>query len=325
MNKTRDKIIKYIESNGRVSPKELTDLLEITPRAVFKQLKTLRDAGVLYTLGTPPEVFYTLKDSGSESVFYGELDTDALAIINQNFVTITPLGNYLKGIEAFVYWCNSRNLPIEKTSLEYMNIINKYSSLKKNGFLNAMEKLKSTFSKVYLDEVYYLDYYSIEVFGKTKLGQQLLYAKQSQSISLIKELTSDIRPLILDFITKNNIEGVLFVPPTVKREVQLMKELERNLLLPIKSISISKLKTEILIPQKTLTKIKDRVENAKNTFVITEKRKFSNILILDDALGSGATLNEIALLLRNKNLVSGKIFGMAITGSIKGFDVISEV
>jgi len=48
-------------------------------------------------------------------------------------------------------------------------------------------------------------------------------------------------------------------------------------------------------------------------------------LLIDDAIGSGATLNEIALQIKNRGIVNGKIIGLAITGSIKGFDVISEV
>ena len=49
------------------------------------------------------------------------------------------------------------------------------------------------------------------------------------------------------------------------------------------------------------------------------------MLLIDDAVGSGATLNETAKQIRNKKLASGKIIGLAITGSFKGFDVISEV
>jgi len=48
-------------------------------------------------------------------------------------------------------------------------------------------------------------------------------------------------------------------------------------------------------------------------------------LLLNDAVGSGATLNETAAQMKLKGIVKGKIIGLAITGSFKGFDVISEV
>ena len=56
-----------------------------------------------------------------------------------------------------------------------------------------------------------------------------------------------------------------------------------------------------------------------------EEEKYGNILLIDDAVGSGATLNETARKIKSKGLISGKIIGLAITGSFKGFDVISEV
>ncbi|MCX6791373.1 MAG: hypothetical protein NTV62_04290, partial [Candidatus Gribaldobacteria bacterium] len=114
-------------------------------------------------------------------------------------------------------------------------------------------------------------------------------------------------------------------PPTVKREVQFMKELEKNLALKNNKIEVTKIKTSVVVPQKTLNKLEDRVENAKKTFVVEGNEGYKNILLIDDAIGSGATLNEIALQIRERGIISGKIIGLAITGSIKGFDVISEV
>lgn len=185
--------------------------------------------------------------------------------------------------------------------------------------------MRTTFkSTLFLDDVYYLDFYSIERFEKTKLGQILLYAKQSQSKKLITELVDDIRPIVEKTIKKFNIDGVGFVPPTVKREVQFMNELKKKLNLKTKDIKITKIKTSIIIPQKTLNKLNDRVENAQKTFAIEELGNYKNVLLIDDAIGSGATLNEIAKKLKSKG-VAKKVIGLAITGSFKDFDVVSEI
>jgi predicted amidophosphoribosyltransferase len=125
-------------------------------------------------------------------------------------------------------------------------------------------------------------------------------------------------------IKKFNIDGVGFVQPTVKREVQFMNELKKKLNLPVKEITITKIKTDIIIPQKTLNKLNDRIENAQKTFALEESGHFNNILLVDDAVGSGATLNEIAKKIKDKRIAK-KVIGLAITGSFKGFDVISEV
>jgi hypothetical protein len=41
-------------------------------------------------------------------------------------------------------------------------------------------------------------------------------------------------------------------------------------------------------------------------------------------VGSGATLNETATQIKQKGIAK-KVIGLSITGSFKGFDVISEV
>jgi predicted amidophosphoribosyltransferase len=77
--------------------------------------------------------------------------------------------------------------------------------------------------------------------------------------------------------------------------------------------------------QKTLSKLEDRIENAQRSIIITEKKSYHNILLIDDAVGSGATLNETAKKIRDQKLCTGNIIGLSLTGSFKGFDVISEV
>ncbi|MEA3272943.1 MAG: hypothetical protein U9P90_04745, partial [Patescibacteria group bacterium] len=106
---------------------------------------------------------------------------------------------------------------------------------------------------------------------------------------------------------------------------QFMKEFEKKLNLSTKKISITKIKTEIIVPQKTLSGLSDRIENAKSTFAVEDLKIYNNILLIDDALGSGATLNEITAQIRDRGICRGKIIGLAIVGSFKGFDVISEV
>ena len=73
-----------------------------------------------------------------------------------------------------------------------------------------------------------------------------------------------------------------------------------------------------------MSKIFERVANAKNTFIVPRQQAYEHILIIDDAIGSGATINEIAIKIKDKKLAN-KISGLAITGSYKDFEVISEL
>jgi len=322
---TSEKIINYISKNRQASGRELSEYLSgITSRAIRKQLKNLLDKGLVRKIGRPPKVYYLLKTSGGELNF-GKIDKQMRNFINEKYLFISPAGESMLGWQGFLAWCEKTKQDPIKTAKEYISTVKKFDRFRKNKLVDGMAKMKDTFKDVLLDGLFYLDFYSIERFGKTKLGQMLLYAKQSQNIALMHQLISEIRPRIIDLLGSYKIDGVLFIPPTVKREVQFMKELEKQLNLSVKTLSVAKVKTEIIIPQKTLSKLEDRIENAKYTIIVDDVGRYNNILLIDDAVGSGATLNETARQIKNKNLLSGKIIGLAITGSFKGFDVISEV
>ena len=153
----------------------------------------------------------------------------------------------------------------------------------------------------------------------------MLYAKQSQNRELINKIFQIIEQPVLNLIKIAKIDAVSFVPPTVARNIQLQKELEKKFSFKLPKINIVKVNTEITVPQKTLSKLKDRINNVDKTIFLGENKVFNNILLIDDAVGSGATFNQIAKKIREKKLVKGKIIGLALTGSFKGFDVISEV
>ncbi len=322
---TRKKIIEYIRGNKQASGADLADFLEISDRAVRKQLKNLLDEGVVYKIGRPPKVFYLIKEESvntTDEIF--SFNIKEKKTIEENYLVITPSGERKEGLEGFIYWCNKNNLDVTKTTDDYIKTFEKYNSYKKEGVISGSKKFENTFKEVFLNDVYYLDFYSIERFGKTKLGQLLLYGKQSGNKKIIKEIIEIIKPKIEIVAKKHKIDAVGFIPWTVKREVQIMREIEKGMKLSIGRIKIEKIKTEITVPQKTLSKLGDRIENAEKTIVLTGNVKYKNILLIDDAVGSGATMNETAKQIKNKGIAK-KVIGIAITGSFKGFDVISEV
>jgi|GEM_PF-1723248 len=65
--KTEDKIIAFFKKNKLVSAHNLTSFLNLSQRAVFKQLKCLSDRGLIGKIGRPPKVLYYLKTSPKTS------------------------------------------------------------------------------------------------------------------------------------------------------------------------------------------------------------------------------------------------------------------
>ena len=321
---TKEKIYDYISEERQVTANKIVDNFGLSRWAIYKHLNSLLAENRIHKIGTPPKVFYAvLKKESKKEVFF--IKNKIKDLIDNRFLDITASGVKIKGWEGFIGWCEKRNLNVVKSAEDFVKIVKKYDSIRIDGFLDGTKKIKNTFSKVCLSKVFYLDFYSVEKFGKTKLGKELLYAKQSQDKKLIKELAENIKNPVNLLIKRYKIDAVAFIPPTVKREVQLMKELEKSLRIGLHKIKISKIKTPVVVPQKTLSKLEDRIENAKNTFVVEEDGCYNNILLIDDAVGSGSTLNEIACQIKDRGVFKNKIIGLSITGSLKGFDVISEV
>ncbi|NCS98812.1 winged helix-turn-helix transcriptional regulator [Candidatus Parcubacteria bacterium] len=323
MIKNRDKIIEYLKNNKQATPGDISRYLKINRSATHRQIKRLLEDGVLDKIGKSPKVFYMLKNE-SEVLAKSNIDGKLKETIDENFMIITADGNRKEGVEAFVDWCKDRNENVEKSAIEYVKTFDKYSAYKKDGIINGNYKIKKAFESVYLDDVFYLDFYAIERFGKTKLGQLLLYAKQSQDLQMIEELNQKIKPEIVSLIKKQSVDAVGFIPPTVKRETQLMREIKKGLNLSLPELNLVKVKTNVTVPQKTLNKLSHRIKNAEKTIFVDDNRKFNKVLLIDDAVGSGSTLNETAKKIKEQG-ISDNVIGLAVVGSFSGFEVISEV
>ncbi len=326
--KIKDQILGALRESGDLSVKELVDLLQVSKQAIHIALNQLLDAETVVKFGKTPKTIYRLHP-GKISVAEEHVDITSKTekYLSENFLIITEIGKMLEGTEAFSLWCKSRNLPLAKTLEEYVKTKNKYDSyFNVRGFIDGKEKLTNTkgYSKINLDEIYYLDFYALERFGKTRLGTLLHYAKQGQNKFLMKILLSEIKPKVNALVKTNLFDAAGYVPPTIRREVQIMKYMETHLKINLPKIKIQKISGIIPVPQKSLSKIEERINNAEHTFAVNETVKYKHLLLIDDAVGSGSTLNQIAGKIKQKGIAK-KITGLAVVGSFKGFDVITDV
>jgi len=318
----KEQIFIYIEKNEPVSPKIILQNIGIGEQMMYRHLKKLLGENKIEKIGSSPKVFYKIK-SNNQIIPSAILAKDLVNVLDTHFYHITPIGKELVGKEGFIAWCLERSFDLQKKSQEFFDIVKKYQKLRKNNLLDATSKLKNTFIEG-ADELYYYDFYSIEVFGKSKLGQKLLYAKQSENKKLMKEIIDEIRPTVMDLIKNRQIDAVAYVQPTVPRKIQFMKVLEKDLSLALPTIKVTKVISDIRVPQKTLKKLSDRIENADETFVIEGHNSYEKVLLIDDAVGSGASINQVALKIKKRGLAD-KVIGFVVTGSLNDFDVISEV
>ncbi len=326
--KVKNRILRLLKERGDLSVNELIDLLQISRQAIHKSINGLMDAGEIIKLGKAPKTVYRLDSSRSEPLASATvIDEKTREFLNEQFLLITESGEMKEGLNGFEQWCRQRNLPVDKTIAEFIKTKEKYAVYyNEQGLIDGNEKLRSTkgYEKIFLDHLYYLDFYAIERFGKTKLGTLLYYAKQGQSRMLMGKIVQAIKPKLEYLVKKEKYNAVGYVPPTIKREVQIMKYLETHLRVNLPKVSVRKISGIIPVPQKSLSKLEERIINAENTFLVAETVKYNHVLLIDDAVGSGSTLNQIAGKLKQKRIAK-KVTGLAIVGSFKGFDVVTDV
>lgn len=328
---TANRILNYIKTNKQAKAVDLVRSIGITNAAVHRQLNKLILRQEIMKVGKPPTVFYILKEKEKRTSI--SIPAKVGKFIDKNYIYVSPKGEFLAGTEGFIRWTYSINqehylLPLTQ---EYVRVrTNANTFINSYGWVDATAaKERAIFGGNVLQRIIYKDFYSIEKFGKTKLGQMVLYAKQSQNIKIIEEIAKQIKPVIDKIILTHNIDTIAYIPPSIKRKVQLMTELRLTLQIQLPEIALVKAYTgDVIVAQKSLSKLQERIINARDTiFVDVNKsaRHSGNTLIIDDAVGSGATMHETAKKIRELLKPTGSLIGFAIVGSIKGFEVIREI
>ncbi len=331
---TAEKIIGYIAINKQARAHDIGRIFNIGQPAVHRQLKKLVEQGTLQKVGKPPLVFYILAPKNQTENILGKasiLGRNTVDYIDKNYLYITPQGELLYGLEGFKQWAKSikeesRLVPLSE---EYVKMHTQAEvSRSSEGWIDATHKIKTTFFENAITKLFYGDFYSIPKFGKTKLGNLVLYSKQSQNRELIDKAVEEVKPIIDQIIAMYNIDTIAFAPPSLPRKLQFMQEFADRLNINLPKIHLVKLyKGNIIVAQKSLAGLEERITNARDTIYLKSQVPINarNILLIDDAVGSGATLNEIAKKLQASNTNKKTIIGFAIVGSVKGFEVIREI
>ncbi len=324
---TKSQIIEIIAKNGPTTVKDLVQELGITQAAVHRALNKLMAQEQISKKGSAPKVFYELskKKPFLSSVILA--DPELLALEN-HYLYVDPTGKFLTGLTGFTHWmrATSNKQKPENCVRDYLQTLDECAKYRKpSGLIEATKRFQDIFSECHLEKIYYSDFYSLVKFGKTKLGALLLHGKQAQDKKIIKQISDLIQTQLKTLIKTEKIDAVAWTPHSLPRKVQFLYEVEKNLQLPYPRIEIVKAYTgAVPIAQKSLAKLEERILNARETLVVKPKNiSYKNILLIDDAVGSGSTLNELAHKLKQKG--AKRVVGYSIVGSYKGFEVIREV
>ena len=322
-NDTAVQILEFITRNGPVRPSEIAESFSLTPQVIHWHLRKFKAKDLLTTLGKPPHTHYKIKESIQHNI---ELPPHSRQCIQTRFSYVSPKGEMLTGEEGFLNWLNSKNMIKQANSLAcaYQKLCDQIYKKLKQPF-STLSRVQTILETVALEDILISDFYALPQFGKTILGNLVHAAKTSDQLTFTKQIAKIVHGDIKKIIRNNKIDAICFIPHSIPRKTQFLPELRKLLNLSMPEIKVKKLFFgDVPVAQKSLSKISERIENAENTMSIP-MQNISNkrILLIDDALGSGATLNCVAIKLLGRG--AKKVFGYAIVGSYKGFDVIAQV
>ncbi len=328
-------VLDCFRVNSSLSPSEIAEMLWKSRAIVHRYLLSLVEAWRLRKIGTTPHVHYSLATENNSGMIISPVIPHSWAlsyhdrmILDQNFLKFSPLGEKYTWYAGLQKWCSERWLDIDNKAEQYMKIAKYIDSLRDNcSLIDATHIFEENFEKKIFSHVYYADQYTWMDFGRGKLAEMTFYAKLTQNKKLLDESISAILPKLECLIAREKIDAIAITPWSIERKNQLLHILAKKLKpLGIPQIKLVKYYRDgITIPQKSLKSRTERVQNARETIHIDDNTEWlHNILLIDDFVGSGATLYETAQKLSARGIEN--IVGFAWVGNTNlKYEVINEM
>lgn len=331
-------IINLLKSWEVLSPTDIAWYFGKSKAIIHKYLKELEIQEQVEKVWIWTHVKYRLrniKDHDIKKILsYNDLEKNIpyqnIDVLEKEFLKFAPNGEIWKGYTWFVRRCDERKLDVQSKSQQFVNIYKHIISIQNTcGMLDVTKIFSENISPSYINLLCYADQYKWMEFGRWKLAEMTFYAKQSQNLGLIKESIDLIRHKLTCLIKERSPDAIAMTPHSIHRTNQLLLVLGRRLNdLKIPQVKLIKyFPNRIPIPQKSLKTREQRIQNAKETILINDPgsiSKYKTILLIDDFVWSGATLNETAYKL--KKAWAKKIIGFAFVWNANlSYDVINEV
>ncbi len=329
---TLQKVLTYFDWNERLGVTELSRRSGLGRAILHRYVKVLVEQWDLLRISNGAHTKYQLTIPVTKvSIPKGEIydNFKDKHLLDEIFLKFTPRGSELTWYDGLAQRCTKRNMDVGKKAEAYITIHDHIQWLRNTcGLLDATQAFDQHVSQLHLDMVLYADQYKRMDFGRWKLAELTFFAKQSQSRKLLRRSIDIYIDSLICYIHTHQIDALAFVPWSITREQQLLKMLDAALYqIDLPRIRIKKYyQWETKVPQKSLKKREDRIENARETIYVRDEKtdQYETVLLIDDFVGSGSTLNETAKKLKKEGVQT--VIWFAIVGNLDlSYDVINEV
>lgn len=349
--RNKERIFLIIEKTPGQKATEVAKVLGISRVSAYTHLQKLIEEGRVRRIGQARASRYFIADRSPQShdvlteiqrLLYEKYEEsvseeDILETFRQYMMYIDDDGIISYGLDAFILWCHDPRHDyshmIAEKAVAYLDLIGSIEYTRgKNGLLDVTLSARQTlgddmqigFDRFFICAISVLSH----GFGSTRPALSLRYGKKNSNSELLRDAIHPWTDPIRRFIRGQQINAVVFTPPTEGRRVQFRDVLEQELALTIEKIIAEKLPLSgrVLEAQKNIRDRERRIHNALGSMIVTPPAHLASlkhILILDDSFTTGATPNAIALRLREAGY-TGKITVITICGSFSYDLAITE-
>ncbi|WP_297486697.1 ComF family protein [uncultured Cetobacterium sp.] len=171
------------------------------------------------------------------------------------------------------------------------------------------EKLKKMGELKKIENLYYLYYYS----DINKIIYDLKFFNRKNISRDLKEI---IEVNLNKIIKKENIDGVIIIPSSNKRKRERGYNQVEELLKGINCNIIISFRYKNTKQMYRIVEIEKRKENVKGIFKINDNIEGKNILIFDDIVTTGSTMNEMKKILEEMGTNKIIYFSLSV---VKGY------
>jgi len=310
----KNKLIDYIWQNKTVNIWEIVEHFGVTKMTVHRHLKNLCSNWLVTKRGGWPNTIYEITSSENMTQFLLSIPLNIRAALDNHRYQINKIWKIFWWASGFCSWCIKRNLDVSKESHKrYQYFLMTETMRLDSGCIDASKKLIWYWNDT-LDGLFYQDIYAWPQYGKSKRWTLLEISKIQPTNNLLWEILFHIKPSIQKLVFSKKIDALCFIKPTMSRKLQIMTYLETNINITLPIIPLKK-KPWFFPPQKSIKHKSDRIANANASFLIKNYKSIHNhVLIIDDAVWSGATLIENAKRIKESGIAK-KVSWYAITGT----------
>ncbi len=330
-------VLDCFDLDRTLSPSEIAEMIWKSRALVHRYIWHLVEIGKLKKIGTAPHVGYALvSENISESMIpqqnsvLGIIPYQIRTKLDHTFLKFSPLGERWDGATWFQKWCRERWLDTNEKAIQYSKIADYIDSIRDDCWLlDATHIFQESFEKKVFSHVYYADQYTWMDFWRGKVAELTFYAKLTQNKVLLDDAISSIFPKLECLILQEKIDAIAITPWSIERKNQLLWVLGKKLkTLSIPMIPLVKYYRDgIAIPQKSLKTRQERIQNARQTIHIDDTWdviQYQKILLIDDFVGSWATLYETALKLQAIGIPEIIGFAFVWNTNLK-YEIINEI